>query len=327
VDSTNKIVARVARTLSSGDVLDGLTRTLPPTDLQSLMLHVYGERSARRTPAELLAQYQRSPMLRPAPGNPRALVELERLAFECAASFEAVDLSPVAPLGLNVVLGQIDQNSCLATVRGAEVLADPTTVAALECARRRKEGTLDVIRLCARGRMLRLQPFDTPGFSPHFGLFAMVSAGRDRGQLSFEVATLREHLEVYLSLLERRGIGGVTVQLSDTARDESRLERAQKDVIVPLAARFPRAALSLDRTREQGRSYYHGLCIKIDALDDEGRVANLADGGFTTWTQRLLSNAKERMFVSGMGLELLLRRWAVPPDCRRPERTPTDRTA
>jgi len=31
----------------------------------------------------------------------------------------------------------------------------------------------------------------------------------------------------------------------------------------------------------------------------------IADGGFTDWTQRLSGNQKERLLISGMGLELL----------------------
>lgn len=31
----------------------------------------------------------------------------------------------------------------------------------------------------------------------------------------------------------------------------------------------------------------------------------MADGGFTTWTADLLSNAKERLLISGLGIERL----------------------
>lgn len=290
--------------------------------VQSLMLHVYPRRSARRTPAELLAQYQRSAMVRPSRCDPRALAAVEQRAFACAAAFTAVELAPIAPLGLNTVLGQIDQNNCLATVRNTEVSADPTTLAALECAQRRRAGERGDIKLCSRSRMLRLQPLDKPWFTPHFGLFSLVSAGRDRGQLAFETESLREHLTVYLNLLAHYPHDDITVQISDTARDPSRLERAQAEVVAPLAAAFPHVGLSIDRTREQGRNYYQGLCLKLDA---GGR--NLADGGFTDWTQRLLANAKERMLVSGMGIELLIRKLAGRPGCRRSARRPTGRTA
>ena len=46
--------------------------------------------------------------------------------------------------------------------------------------------------------MIRLQPFDVEGYSPHFRLFALVTSGRDPGSLLFEAANLREHVRVYL---------------------------------------------------------------------------------------------------------------------------------
>lgn len=309
--SDDGILRRIAAALAEGDVLTGLTRRLPPTDLQSLLLHVTRERSARRTPAELLAQFERRAMVQPSAADARTMLELERAAFEAAAAFEAIDLSPVCPLGLNKVLGQIDQNSCLATVRTAEVSADPTTAKALECARRRRAGQTGTLKLCSRSRPLRLQPMpDLPGYFPHFGLFSMVTAGRDRGSFDFEVESLREHIGVYLELFELVGARGfavsdVAVSVSDTARDERRTRRAEADVLAPLSAAHPRVRFAIDTSREQGRSYYSGLCLSIWAKDAAGQSMNLADGGFTDWTRRLLSNAKERLLVSGVGLELL----------------------
>ncbi|HXU30184.1 MAG TPA: hypothetical protein VN851_06380 [Thermoanaerobaculia bacterium] len=305
-----EIVARIARALQEGEAVDGLVRRLPPSELNSLLLHVFRERSARRTPAEILAQYERAAMIRPAAVDPRALLEIERAAFDSADGFEALDLSPVAPLGLNRVLGEIDQNNCLAAVRSAEVLADPTTVAALECARRRRAGERETIRLCSRSRALRFQPFDGPGFSPHFGLFSLVTSGRVRGTLEFEIENLREHLRIYLDFLVRLARLGYTfspveVRISETGRDESALERAETEVIPPLAESFPGVAFVLDREREQGRHYYSGLCLRIDATDPRGQRLNLADGGFADWTRRLLSNAKERLLVSGIGIQLI----------------------
>jgi hypothetical protein len=76
----------------------------------------------------------------------------------------------------------------------------------------------------------------------------------------------------------------------------------------PLAAEFPEAGLRVDETREQGINYYAGLCFRINAAAT-GTTLNLADGGFTDWTRRLLSNAKERLLVSGIGIELIAKRF------------------
>jgi hypothetical protein len=311
-----KLIARIALALSREGALEGLTRALSPTDLQSLMLHVYRQRSAHRTPAEILSQYERSLMIQPSTADARVLIQVAQAAYDSAPSFVAVEFGPVAPLGVNVVLGEIDQNNSLATIRGAEVMADTTTASALECARRRRAGERGLIKLCARSRQLRLQPFDTPGFSPHFDLFTLVSAGRDRGSLSFEFESLREHIEVYLRLFERlRAMGyafaDIEVKLTHTERNADLQARAESAVLQPLREAWPAASFQIDTEREQARHYYRGFCIGISARDPSGMRFGLTDGGITNWTQRLLSNAKERLFVSGIGLELVAKRFRL----------------
>jgi hypothetical protein len=315
--TVSRIVARIARALREGDPLEALECTLPPSDLQSLMLHVYRERSGRRSPAELMEQALRVPMLRVSDVDPRVLIELERLALDCARGFDAVDLAPVAPLGINQVLGRIDQSWCLATVRSAEVLADSTTAQALESARRRRAGQIGDIRLCSRARMLRLQPLSNPAFSPHFALFSLTSAGLAQPGSAFESAALREQLAVHLSLLRELSarawmLRDIVVSITDTAANESRIENARAHVLEPLAREFPEVTFAIDRERQRGRGYYGGLCLAIDASNARGTRVNLADGGFTDWTQRLLANRRERLLVSGMGLDLLERVFRTP---------------
>jgi hypothetical protein len=105
----------------------------------------------------------------------------------------------------------------------------------------------------------------------------------------------------------------VDVALSDTARARARLDAAVAAVLEPLAAEFPEARFRVDDSREQGRNYYASLCFSLNAADPTGTMLNLADGGFTDWTRRLLSNAKERLLVSGIGLELVAKRFRASP--------------
>ena len=70
--------------------------------------------------------------------------------------------------------------------------------------------------------------------------------------------------------------------------------------------------------KRQHRSHLWGMYVsprarRIDATDPTGVTLNLADGGFTDWTRRLLSNAKERLLVSGLGIELLPKRFRGGP--------------
>jgi hypothetical protein len=267
------------------DALAGLA----PTDLQSLLLHVLRAKAARRDPAALLKQYERDATV--AAGKP--VHQLEALAFAKAAAFEPVALAPVSPLGLNGVLGRIDQNNVASTIRTTEVLADPTAALALEAAVRRREQD-GRVRLCAACRVLRLQPFpDVPGFSQHFALFALVTAGRSQAGHGFEIEALREHVAFYRALLEAVGVTDAVVTLTDAP--DTVLEA------IPGAVEDP--------ARTQGRGYYDGMLLSITATDREGQDVGLADGGRTDWTQRLLSNRKERLFTSGIGLGLLAQRF------------------
>ena len=130
----------------------------------------------------------------------------------------------------------------------------------------------------------------------------------------FEIESLREHLGVYIDLLRRLSTAGylfkdILINISDTARDAARLSRAEREILEPFTRTAGHITFRLDYEREQGRGYYTGLCLSIYATDPTGQRCNLADGGFTDWTARLLSNAKERLLVSGMGIEIIPKRF------------------
>lgn len=305
------IAARIARALGTPDLVDALV-ALPQNELTSLLLEVFRRRSPARTPAELLAQYQRTRAVAPSNVDGATNAALAAHAHAAAAGFEPLALAPVAPVGLNAVLGGIDQNNTLGALRGLEVLADPTTVLALEAATRRKRGAAEA-RLCAFGRMLRLQPFDNPAFSPHFSIFGMITAARDGGGFAFETAALVEQLRVQLRFLARLAADGyriadIRVELADTARDPRRLALCD-GIFAALAAEFPTVAFAIDPARTHAVEYYRGLCLHVVATDVHGERQQIGDGGFVDWTQRLLSNGKERLLVSGFGVELLPRRF------------------
>jgi hypothetical protein len=44
-----------------------------------------------------------------------------------------------------------------------------------------------------------------------------------------------------------------------------------------------------------------------------GTELELIDGGFTTWTQQLLSNRKKRLLISGLGVERLCSQFSALP--------------
>jgi hypothetical protein len=220
----SKIVERIARQTAVPQLFQILAEELPLSDLQSLLLEVYQARAASLREPDLAARAGRG-LLKPSNIDARLQNQFDRVALAVADEFEAIELSPVGPLGLNRVLGAIDQNSVLTTIRNAEVLGDSTMAMALECWRRKGASGREraaTVRLCSSHRLIRLQPFDTAGYTPHFRLFAMVSAGRDSGSNAFELQHLGEHVRFYLKLfraLNGNGFhfGGSLVEISDTA--------------------------------------------------------------------------------------------------------------
>jgi len=63
--------------------------------------------------------------------------------------------------------------------------------------------------------------------------------------------------------------------------------------------------LLVDLTRTHAVGYYDGLQLDIDGTTD-GEPLDLADGGSVDWAARLLSDRREHLFTSGLGLERLL---------------------
>jgi hypothetical protein len=117
-------------------------------------------------------------------------------------------------------------------------------------------------------------------------------------------------------LLARRGLelprdvrdpDGELGDLDGCAFEVARLSRIRKEMGTALSARGVRFAI--DAGRLEGLSYYKHLCLRIGARAPDGTLLPLGDGGFTTWTETLLGDRKERFLATGIGLELLCKRF------------------
>jgi len=279
------IVDRIVRDSGVPDLVEVLAERLAPTDLQSLLLAVYRRRAARLTPRDVLAHYERSRLLRPASLDP----ELEQLArSQLPADYALVELSPIAPLGAVAALTGLSQDAALATVRGTEVVSDATNVLALEVALRRRRDRTGTVRLATSQRVLRTQAPDAPGVYPHFRLLALVAGGRE-----LERTLLLEQLDFYVRLLAAVGAPELSVRITE-------LDGPRVDVLEELRERHADVAVGFDPARQQGRGYYTTACFDI-----RSGTTSLVDGGFVDWTQRLLSDRKERLLISGAGVERL----------------------
>jgi hypothetical protein len=134
----------------------------------------------------------------------------------------------------------------------------------------------------------------------------LVTAGRDRGSYRFEIAALTEHLEFYLRLLQtvqQSGfqLGAIRIQL--TVFDAMRSESLNTEVLDQLSQKYATVELGYVSGQLQEHGYYTGVRFGIYAQDHAGKEHFLADGGFTDWTQQLLSDRKERLLISGIGSE------------------------
>jgi hypothetical protein len=282
-----------------GFLAEQLSRTgLSGTKLTTLLLEVYRRRALRVSPAEVMRRYRTDRFVAASAIPARELRRAEdRLIAALPPSAELVVLAPLVPLGTHSSVATVDPRKVVATVRGTEVAADPTNALALEAAHRRSlllaASPRDAARvsLAASQRVVRAQHFGRAGFSAHFQLFGLVTAGRDVGAHGFERATLSEHLRFAADALP-----GAEIRITV-------LDQSYRDVLDAVRGHLAHADVAVveDPERATGRGYYRGLCFKVHL--DGGEIG---DGGFTDWTARLLGNRKERLLISGYGVDRLV---------------------
>ena len=309
-------IARIERDAQVAHLLEVLTERIAPTDLQSLLLEVYSRLAAATTAKRLLEQYEQNRFVVPSKADPRMLVEIDRLAWRLLPEgYVPLELAPLCPLGTNSTVASVSQNKVVSTVRNTEVVADSTNVLALECAMRRRRlrqvagRRREPVLLAASHRLTRAQVFNGPRLTPHFRVVSLCAAGRDEGSFQFEATQLVEQIAFYVRLI--RDVAQLGCHFSDirvalTDFSEGRLTATLEDeVLQPLSERFPDARCHFDPTRSAGRGYYDRVCFKVFATERSDGELELADGGPTPWTRHLLSDQKERLVVSGLGVERL----------------------
>jgi hypothetical protein len=276
-----------------------LFQKLPASEVWSLLLEVMDRRAKQRTPADLARQWERDGFTRPAAIDQRTLNALDGHLLAAAAAFEALELSPLAPLGSCSVIGLASQNKIVSALRGTEVVADPTNVFALECARRLREDPTHIVRLATCHRCVRGQEFPKrPGFAQHFRIFCLATAGRERQDHGFLVDSLAEHIATHLHALDRLEQHGYTFP-NRRVRILASAERATLgDRIAATVPRIPVERSALDHP------YYGGLRFMIHAGSAGGDDIPLIDGGAFDWVARLASNHRFVFVASGMGAQL-----------------------
>lgn len=312
-DSMDKIIERIEHKAGIPGLASILAEQLSPTDLQSLLLEVYRLSSSRLKPAAVLSDYESNRFVRPSAVSPISLLRWKQIAFShLPQEFQPIALSPVCPLGTNAVVAGVDQNWAVSTARNTEVVSDSTNVLALECALRRRvllradPKSSTPVHLAASHRLLRAQRYEGPGLFSHFSAFALCSAGRDQGNLQFELSALRSHIRFYLRALQAFLGPDTPLHLSVTdLTPNTHVERIEAQLLSAIRVEFEGVDRAFDEQRTSGRGYYRDLCFHIHAISASGQRLLLVDGGSVDWTQQFLSNAKERLVTSGIGSERL----------------------
>jgi hypothetical protein len=277
--------------------LEALSSGLPPSRLWSLLLGVMANRAAARTPATLMDQWVRDGFTAPAYVDQRTLNAIDGDLLDAARGFEALELSPLAPLGACSVVGLASQNKVVSALRGTEVVSDPTNVLALECARRLRADPSAVVRLATCHRCVRAQEVPKlPGFAPHFRIFCLATAGLERQDHAFVVSALSSHIEAMLGALSRLEQRGYRFP----GREVSVLASPAREALGDRVA----SAFGARRAPLEHR-YYDGLRYQISARGPDGGSIPLIDGGAFDWVGTLAANRRLVFVASGMGSQLV----------------------
>ncbi len=312
----DKIIEKIISKAGIPHLLDLLSEDLSPSEWQSLLLAVAARRAAKRSPAQVLEQYKTSRFVHPVRGLEKTQFHsFEQWAMEqLPAEFENLMLSPVAPLASCSSVATVHQNKVLGAHRNLEVVADATNVLALEASLRRKAllagnpKSREEVHLATSHRHVRAQALAMEGFTSHFQIQCMVSAGRDEGNWRFEEKALGLHLAYYLRVLTAGPfkVNQEQLEVALTVLSES-FQPIVKGISNQLQVTFPRVKIRLAPERETGRNYYKVCSFYIYTHLESGQSIPFCDGGFTDWTQQFLVNRKERLMSSGFGSELWLR--------------------
>jgi hypothetical protein len=286
------------------DLAHLLGREIPGSQLNSLLLAVFDEKTASLSPSDLLRLYKTNRFVKPAqtPVIRLRKQELESLQLLSENGFEPLDLSPVSMLGTCSTLGTVSQNKIISATRGTEVLADATNAMAMHIAYLRKfEGNKEpLLQFCTTHRHIRTPEVKVEGFTAHFKIACMVSSGKDTGNYTFEKQTLFNHFQSLQQLLKQlfnTEVKYFKLQSRSGYPDSQRLIR---EVLKETEVNFP----VVSDAPHTENNYYQGLQFKAVITIGKKEI-EIADGGFVNWTSQLLESKKERLLISGLGLEYL----------------------
>ncbi|MDO5534800.1 MAG: hypothetical protein Q4F65_09130 [Propionibacteriaceae bacterium] len=274
---------------------EALLRSLNPMELRAILVDVARTRATAQTAADMMQHWRDDRFFQPSEIDPREVLPTVTKLWEAVPrEFVGVSLSQLTPLGSGIHLGGRGQNRVVTTMRGSEVLIDPTHGLALEASKRRRSGHSRV-HLATHARCTHA--WDTTDGSSHEVRFSLVSSAPDGGGLSTEADLLDLHLDYWREVIGTLVPNG-RIQLAvwdPTLAGLLEPRGTQDDIIVverPNCERTP------------WRNPYTTAAFRM-IIDGEEPV-EIGDGGFVTWTQALTRNRKDRCLISGISVDALV---------------------
>lgn len=287
-----------------------LSSQLSGADLNSLLLEVFRQKTAKMQAPELMQTYRQNRFVQPSSVDAIDFQEfmLTALRQSTHSGFRPLQLSPLSPLGTCSVVATAHQDKIVSALRGTEVVADATNVLALESVLRRSKQRFPrgILHFSTTHRHVRAQEIpDIPGYSAHFAILGLTSAGRDTGSFLFEKECLLRHIRFYVTYLKNTlHLPWIKIHLK-SLNQEGVPNRLFDSVAAHIRQCAPDWSITCLSSSAAEQAYYQHVQFKIVIPGPEGHDIEIADGGFTDWTQRLSGSRKERFLISGLGVELL----------------------
>jgi hypothetical protein len=310
---TTPILPGILKRIGRPDLAEALIHELSGTELNTLLLEVIAQRTAKMSAGDLLKSYENNRFVKPVdlPVLPLREMELEYLRLFNSCGFEPIELSPVSTLGSCSVVSPTSQDKILSAMRNTEVLADATNALALHVSYLKKRGIwkpkpTDRRNFVVVQRHLRTPSVANAGFTPHFKIAALITAGYDTGNYTFERETLVDHVTTVTRLYkEFHRVADIRFKLicRDGYPDGLTLSSKAQNHLVD---RINGIKVEVVEHPQNKNVYYQGIQYKVN-IDHRDKTWEIGDGGFVNWTQALLQNRKERMFTTGLGFEFMYR--------------------
>ncbi|MCC4765541.1 hypothetical protein FXW07_02550 [Methanosarcina sp. DH1] len=299
------IIENVLEKAGNKNLINELTIRLSQSEINTLLLALSKEIANKNTPNDILNKYKYNRFVKPSELSPIKVKQVEILMLEMAeaSGFSSILLSPASLLGSCSVIAKVDQNNVISATRGLELIADSTNMLAIYLANGIKNKTIDntksPVHLSATCRVTRGQMYKTDEFVSHFSLFTIVSSGKNTGSYGFEKDAIARHMQFYINYFEEKLGHKLTVTLNVRNGYTDKIGFIDR-IHCHLREIYPYTDFIMN-VEETENSYYQGINFKIIVEGIE-----LVDGGFVDWTQKLLGNKKERLLISGTGIDLQL---------------------